>query len=134
VADLAPFPDIEDALIEALADFGEVDSVFPADLADRVAGDQVFVRVQRISGGAGRISDGPLVDVDVAAATRAVAMAAALRIEQRLTSGPVRTSKGVVDRGRCETGPRRLAAEDEHIRHVVATYRLSTRRLSTTVQ
>lgn len=132
MADLTPFPDVEEVLIEGLAHFGEVGSVFPPDLADRLADGQVFVRVQRLGGGASRITDAPRVDVDVAASTRAAAMDAARRIEQRLTSGPVRTSRGVVDRGSAEMGPHRVAAEDEQVRHVVATYRLSTRRLSTT--
>lgn len=133
MADLGPFPDIENVLIEALADLAaEVDSVFPPDLADRLVDGQVFVRVQRISGGAGRVTETPVVDVDVAAATRDAAMGAARLIEQRLISGPVRTSLGVIDRGVCESGPRRFAAENEHVRHAVATYRLSTRRLSST--
>lgn len=132
MADLAPFPDIEDVLAEALADFGQVGSVFPPDLSELLADGAVVVRVQRLGGGAGRVTDAPRVDVQVAASTRAVAMGVARRIEQRLTSGPVRTSHGVVDRGVAEMGPHRVAVEDEHARHVVATYRLSTRRLSIT--
>lgn len=126
MADLPAWPDIEDVLIEALVDFGEVDSMFPADMQGRLC-----VRVQRLGGSAGRITDSPRVDVDVAAPTRAQAMEVARKIEQRLTSGPVRTSVGVIDRGVTEMGPHRAPSADEHVRHVVATYRLSTRRLST---
>ncbi len=124
MADLAPFPDVEDLLVRALAGFGTCGTVTPPDLQPRLP----FVRVQRLGGG-DRITDAPRVDIGVAAATRAEAMALARAIQQRLLSGPVRVPGArVIDRAVTEMGPHEAPADDPHTRHVVQTFRMALRR------
>ncbi|KWT61830.1 hypothetical protein ADL21_11125 [Streptomyces albus subsp. albus] len=126
--DLAPFPDIEDVLVRALADFGTCGTVTPADLQHRLP----FVRPRRLGGGGGKVTDGPRVDIDVTARTRAEAMSIARAVQQRLLSGPLRVpAAGIIDRAVTEMGPHEVPADDPHLRRVVATYRLAARRLTT---
>ncbi|MEV2277869.1 DUF3168 domain-containing protein [Nocardiopsis sp. NPDC049922] len=125
MADLQPFPDIEDVLCEALADLGETGSETPADLQDHLP----FIRPTRIGGSDDRRTDTSRVDIDCFGATRAQAWQVARAVQQRLISGPVHVpGVGLIDRARTELGPRRAPHPDETVRRVLATYRVSTRR------
>lgn len=124
---LASFPDGEAAILDTVAaEPGVADSgtETPPDLQDRLP----FVRVARVGGPDNVIDDYPLVDVDVFAATRAVAAPLAERLRQRLLAGPHRTPAGVIDRVRTTSGPVQLPWADPGIRRFGATYRAAMRR------
>ncbi|EPD63176.1 DUF3168 domain-containing protein [Streptomyces sp. HGB0020] len=127
MADLAPFPDVEDLLVQALADLSTTGTVYSADLDDELP----FTRVRRAGGTDDRRTDSALVDVETAAATRAQAWQVARAIQQRLLSGPLHVAGvGVVDRAVTEVGLRGVLLDNTRLRGVLATYRLSLRRLT----
>jgi len=127
VADLAPYPDVEEVLADALVEFGETGSTYPADLEAHLP----FVRIRRTGGDDDRRTDRPLVDVEVAAATRAHAWEVSRLVQQRLLSGPFRVpGAGIVDRASTQIGLRRVLHENPNIRCVLATYTVSLRRLT----
>lgn len=127
MADLPPFPDVEDLLVRALTGFGQTGSEYPADLENHLP----FVRSTRSGGDDDRRTDRPLVDVETAAGTRAEAWQKALAIQQRLISGPIHVPGfGIVDRAGTEIGPRRVLHENPEVRCVLTTYRMSLRRLT----
>jgi hypothetical protein len=125
MADLPPFPDVEDLLSEAFTDLGETGSETPDDLQDHLP----FIRITRIGGSDDRRTDTSRVDVDCFGATRAQAWQIARAVQQRLISGPTHVpGTGLIDRARTELGPRRAAHPDQNVRRVLATYRVSARR------
>lgn len=128
----AAFVDIEYALMDLFADLvtdpDDVCTEIPDDLQARLAADRHVIHVHCIGGSGDRISDHPRVDVEVFAATRAVAKPLAETIRQRLIYGGHRTAHGVIDRATTEVGPQKLPYEDPDVRRWSATYRLSTRR------
>lgn len=127
MADLAPYPDVEEVLADALVEFGETGSTYPAALEAHLP----FVRSRRRGGADDRRTDSPLVDVEVAAATRAQAWDVARRVQQRLIGGPIRVpSVGIIDRAKTEIGLRDVLHENPNVRCVLATYTVSLRRLT----
>lgn len=123
--DLAPFPDIEDLLVQALADLTTAGTVYPPDLEDRLP----YTRVRRLGGGDDRRTDTSLVEVETAAATRAQAWEVARRVQQRLISSPLRVADvGVMDRATTEIGLRGVLHDNPAVRAVLATYSVSARR------
>lgn len=127
MADRAPYSDTEAMLVNVLADFGTTGTVTPDDLQDQLP----FVKPARIGGADDGVTDVARVDVDVLAGTRAQAWDIARRLQQRLISAPIRVPGiGVIDRARTEVGPHEAPYEDETIRRVLATYRVSARRLA----
>lgn len=128
MADLAPYPDVEVLLLEVLADLVDEPPVTstPVDLQDRMP----MIRVRRIGGSSGALSQAPRVAVEVYAGTRGEAWTVARAVEQRMLTRRIRTASGMVDRADVETGPTQLAYTAEHIRLVSATYRVVTRRWS----
>jgi hypothetical protein len=130
--ELAPFIDVEHALMDLFADLvddpADVVTVLPNDLQARLAVDRQVIRVRVIGGSDDRISDHPRVDVEVFGATRAVAKPLAETIRQRLISGGHRTAHGVIDHATTEVGPQETPYDDPDVRRWSATYRLSTRR------
>lgn len=128
MADLAPYPDVEDLLADALTDFGETGSSYPADLEASLP----FVRARRNGGEDDRRTDRPLVDVEVAAGTRAQAWEKARAVQQRLISGPIRVpGVGIIDRAETSIGPRNVLHDNPAVHGcVLATYRISLRRLT----
>jgi hypothetical protein len=132
VADLAAFPDAEHMLMDALADLvagpADVVTVIPDDLQTRLATGRSVIRVRVIGGSDDRIADHPRVDVETFGSTRAAAQPLAETIRQRLISGPLRTSHGIIDRAATEVGPQEIPYDDPDVRRWIATYRLSTRR------
>ena len=132
-ADLAPYPDVEDLLIAALADLGSTGSVYPDDLHERlfsgIDGQEHFIRIRRVGGEDDLRTDRPRVDIEIAAASRALAWRVARTVQQRMISGPARVPGiGVMDRARTEIGLRAVLHENPNIRCVLATYRASLRR------
>lgn len=130
--DLAPFIDVEYALMDLFADLvtdpADVVTVLPNDLQARLADGRKLIRVRVIGGGDDRISDHPRIDVETFASTRAVARPLAETIRQRLISGGHRTVHGVIDHATTEVGPQEIPYDDPDVRRWSATYRLSTRR------
>ena len=127
--DLPVFPDVALVLIEVFADIAAAASAatvtnLPADLQAVLP----VIRVRRLGGGDDRWTDAPRVDVEVYAATRAVAVPLAEQLRQRLLSRPHATAHGVIDRAVTEVGPQEIPYEDQDVRLVAATYRLSLRR------
>lgn len=127
MADSQPYPDIEDLLVAALAEFGSCGSHFPP--TRKLAASLPFIRVRRLGGGDDLRTDKPRIDVEVAATTRAEAMRIALAVQQRLISGWLSVpGLGLMDRARTEMGPQEVIDADPHTRHIVATYECHTRR------
>lgn len=125
MADLAPFPDVEDLLADALAGFGQAGSEYPADLEEKLP----FVRSRRNGGDDDRRTDHPLVDVETAAGTRAQAWETARLVQQRLISGPLHVpGVGIIDRAQTVIGLRPVLHDNPAVRCVLGTYRLSLRR------
>ncbi|MGW5122969.1 phage tail termination protein [Streptomyces sp. NPDC004069] len=123
--DLAPFPDIEDLLVQALADLTQTGTVYPPDLERQLP----FTRVRRVGGGDDRRTDTALVEVETAAGTRAQAWEMARKVQQRLTSGPLLVpGAGVMDRAQTEFGLRGVLHDNPKVRCVLATYSVSARR------
>jgi hypothetical protein len=134
VPELAAFPDVEQALMDLFSDLvtdpRDVGVIIPADLQQRVLADppRPVIRVRVIGGNDNRFFDNPRVDIEVYAATRAVAVPLAETIRQRLISKPRLTAHGVIDRADTEVRPQEIPYDDPDIRRVSATYRLSLRR------
>ncbi|MFJ2567879.1 hypothetical protein ACIO02_33935 [Streptomyces sp. NPDC087568] len=127
MADLAPWPDVEDLLVQALADLTSTGTVYPPDLEQQLP----FTRVRRVGGGDDQRTDTALVEVETAAGTRAQAWQVARTVQQRLISGPLRVAGvGVMDRAQTEIGLRGVLHENPAVRCVLATYSVSTRRTS----
>ncbi|MCO6011415.1 hypothetical protein NE236_41345 [Actinoallomurus purpureus] len=130
--ELGPFPDVERAVMDLLADLvtdpADVGTRIPADLQTRLGAGRKVIRVRCIGGDDDRFTDYPRVDVEVYASTRAVAMPLAETIRQRLISRPRQTAFGVIDRATTEVRPQEISYDDPDVRMVTATYRMSLRR------
>lgn len=125
MTDLAPYADVERLLVAVLADFGQVGTVLPSDLHAKLP----FVRPRRIGGADDRVTDVARVVVDVFAVSRAVAWDLALRVQQRMISGPrLVPGAGVIDRATTNVGPQDAPYEDSRVRLVTAIYDVSSRR------
>jgi hypothetical protein len=124
--ELAAWPDVHDVLFALFQ-----------DLADTVAGprrppnyqDQMpLVRVRRLGGADDRITDVARVDVEVYASTYPTARDLATALQQRLLAAPHITPAGRIDTVETEVGPREIPHDDQAVRLVAATYRISFRR------
>lgn len=125
MADLAVFPDIEQALITLLAGFGTTGTVVPADLTSHMP----YVKVARFGGGDDRFTDTARVDVDCFAATRAVAFSTAEGIRQRLLGYPHSViDVGTIDHVETLTGPVEVPWADPNVRRFTSSYAIATRR------
>lgn len=121
---LAAFPDVERILGDLLVDLGTVGSETNIDLQSNLP----YIRVRRIGGPDDRFTDKARVDVDVYATDATAAKALSETIRQRLISGPSLTAHGVIDQAWTESGPQTAPADDQNIRRVITTYRISMRR------
>jgi hypothetical protein len=122
---LAPFPDVERAVGDLVADLGTPGSETNITLQSTLP----YIRIRRLGGSDDRITDAARVDVHVYDTDATNAKAIAETIRQRLISGPSTTTHGVIDRVWTEVGPQTIpAADTANIRQVVATYRVSMRR------
>lgn len=132
--ELAPFPDVESALVDLLTDLvghpDDVDTVIPDDLQARVFATppRPVIRIRCIGGSDDVISDYPRVDIEVFASTRAAGQPLAEAIRQRMIYGGHRTAHGVIDRAITEVRPQEIPYDDPDVRRWSATYRVSMRR------
>ncbi|PRX95572.1 hypothetical protein [Allonocardiopsis opalescens] len=125
MADLAPYTDAEDAVMDALGDIAPAVAWTGTDTAE----DLPVFRVRRIGGPDDRVTDAARVAVAALAATTAQAKALAEAARQRLTSGPLRTPSGVIDRAATEVGPQAApTADPDRVRAREAIYRVYLRR------
>jgi len=126
---LAAWPNAARIVAEVLAPVGTVVGETGLDLKSQLAGGARVVRVRRIGGDDDRITDVARVDVDVYAVDLSVAEAGAEAARQLLISGPVATSRGILDRADTEVAPHEVPSPDPDAYRVVsATYRVSVRR------
>lgn len=124
MADLAPFPDIEAAVIELLTDLGTADVQTPSDLA----GNLPFIRVRSLGGSGDRWNDKPHVDIDVFAVKRTDARTTAELARQRLLSFPHTLSHCVIDTVDVANSPQEVPWANTDIRLIAASYTVTARR------
>lgn len=125
MAALSSYADAERVIAHILGGLGDVGGETPPDLADHLP----FLRVRRIGGADNRVTDLPRVDVRVYAPDRSAALHIAEQARQRLTSMPVATPHGVLDRADTESGPAEVPGPDpETYRVANLTVRASLRR------
>lgn len=119
------FPDVQRVLVtdlEAIAGVDHTGTETPADLLGALP----FIRVLRSGGASDRLNDFASVDIDVFAATYVQAERLAEEVRQRIVGPPPPVA--VLDRVRCEAGPRELPWGDGQIRRFGATYQVTARR------
>lgn len=122
---MSPFPDVERVVCDLLTGLTTVGTETGIGLQDELP----FIQVVRIGGGSDRFTDRARVDVRVYATGASEAKQLAETVRQRLLAAPHATPAGVIDRTICEIGPQLLPpADSEHLRRVIATYRVSMRR------
>lgn len=126
MTDLAPFPDLESAVIELLAGLGTLDTETPADLASNVP----FIRVNRLSGNDDFFNDLGHIDVDVfgVKGDRTALSDLARLVQQRLIRGPHVLSECVIDRVATDVSPKEVPWANEAFRLFTATYSITARR------
>lgn len=98
-------------------------SVTPADLGDRLP----FIRISQLGGSDDTITDNPVVDIEVFAASRDQARRIAGAIRQGLRPR-VRAGGAIIDSVRTNTSPRMLPWSNTQIARCSATYALGLRR------
>jgi hypothetical protein len=86
-----------------------------------------FVRIGKLGGPRGDVTDNPQVDIDVFAATRDQAFAIADEISERLKPR-TRAGDAIIDTVRTPVSPRQLPWSNDDIKRVSATYALGLRR------
>lgn len=85
------------------------------------------VRVMKLGGPRGPITDSPTVDIDVYAPTRDQALALAEQIDEELQPR-TRVGDAIIDFVRTDTSPRQLPWSNSNTTRYSATYSLSLRR------
>lgn len=120
---LAPFPDIELAVVDLLALLANAGTVTPADLQARLP----FHKVHRFGGSDDRITDTARVDVDTFAADHSGRVAAEA-VRQVLLAGPHRVGAVVLDRVLTASAPVEVPYGGTGVRRWTASYQISARR------
>lgn len=135
MAELAAWPDVVDVLFELFADITvEVDGDdytpetvgprLPADLQDNLP----LIRTRPIGGNDDRFTDRARVDVEAYHTDDRVSVAIAEACRQRLLAYPHMTDAGNIDWVDTESRPTEIPHDDQAVRLVAATYRISFRR------
>ncbi|HVX20884.1 MAG TPA: hypothetical protein VHB02_06030 [Acidimicrobiales bacterium] len=124
MTDLAPFVDLELAVMDLLGDLAPTGTVTPPNLADELP----FIRVTRYGGGDNLITDTARLDIDTFATSWPACKALAEQVRQRLLSWPHTTSAGVIDRVSTDTGPHQVPWDNPNVRCFAAAYRVTGRR------
>jgi hypothetical protein len=130
VTDLTAWPDVHDVLPVVFGDLVDdpdtqiVGPRLPADLQERMP----LIRVRGIGGADDRITDRPRVDVETYAADYPTSRDLAEACRQRLLAYPHITTAGNVDWAVTESKPTEIPHDDQAVRLVAATYRISFRR------
>jgi len=120
---LAPFPDVESAVMDLVTDLGTTGTVSDTELLDHLP----FIRVGRIGGNDDLITDRPRLTIDVFTETRAEAFTISGTIQQRLISGPSKVGTVVLDVAATLNGPQEIPWSPA-VRRYSATYQVSVRR------
>lgn len=121
---LAPFPDMEAALIELVQDLATADVETPSVLDDVLP----FIRVTRIGGNDDFFTDSGRMDVDVFASQRTQASSLARTVRQRLGKGAVVLSDCVIDTVTTDVSPNEVPWGNPTIKLFTASYRITARR------
>lgn len=124
MADRAPYPDVEQALLDVVSDLGTCATVTPPDLENHLP----FIRIARFGGGNDQVSDSARVSIDAFGANRPDAYTLAEAIRQRLISNPHGTASGLLDLVETDTGPNEIPWGDVKVRRFNASYTVTTRR------
>lgn len=125
MASRTPFPDVEVALLDGLADLAGTGTVTPPTLDTALP----FVRVQRAGGSDDHFYDQATVHVDAFATTRTDARVLAETIRQRLLTWPVVLGGVVFDRATTLTAPAEVPwSTVQKLHRYTASYRLTVRR------
>jgi hypothetical protein len=133
MADLALWPDVHSILFLLFADLCDnvISPPRPEDYQDLMP----LILVRRLGGSDDRITDTARVDVEVyvsedpeAGGGWQVAFDLAGRCQQRLLNRPHITSAGRIDTVTTESSPAQIPHDDQAVRLVAATYRISFRR------
>lgn len=127
MADLAPWPDPHDILIELFGDLTMSQVVGPL-LYPEFQEDMPLIRVRKVGGVNDKLTSIDRMAVDVYAATYVVARDLAEACRQRLFSYPHRTSVGRLDRAETESSWAEVPWSDPNTRYLTAIYRISARR------
>ena len=133
---MSGWPDVEDALTVLLAplasDPGNTGTETPDDLQGRLDANDytgTFIRVGRFGGPDDGITDAARVDVDVFAARRSVAVAAAETVRQFLVAGPHVVGDVLLDEITTDSGPSPAPWDDPNVRRRTASYTVAARRV-----
>lgn len=134
---ITPYPDTAEALMllveewfpdefAPLADGTfRTGRVFPPNVQDMLP----FCRVTDIGGNDDGITDRPLIDVDIMAATFKQARDLAVGVQARVLGCPWRASNGVVlDRARTAMRPHDVPWDDDNVFRFYGSYIISARR------
>lgn len=127
MADLAPFPDVEQAVISLLTGLGTADTETPSNLVANLP----FIRVNRIGGTNDRITDAARVDVNIYAVKRTDAATLAETVRQRMLSYPHVITipvACVLDDVITDVAPNEVPWGDPAIRRFTSSYRVTARR------
>src|SRR5690606_24395162 len=117
MTDLAPYADVERLLVATLGDFGDLGTVLPSHMHDKLP----FARPRLVGGTDNGGTDVPLVVIDVFAVWRAAGWDVALPVQQRMISGPRRVpAAGIIDRATTNVGSQDAPYEDWRVRLVTA--------------
>lgn len=122
----APYPPVELAVCDFLADLGTCGTETPAATETELP----YIRVNRTGGADDRITDEATVSVDVFDANRSDALALAETIRARLTMQlPATTGHGTLDFAATAVAPGQSPPTDtDNLRLAVASYRITLRR------
>lgn len=120
---LAPFPDIEKAMVELLGGVASTVTITPAGFSPPL------VQVQRIGGEDDGITDYPAVQVTCFGSSRAQAWQMAEQCRQLILASQCEEPGGVlIDFARTITPSQQIPDPNTDLRVVTATYRLGLRR------
>lgn len=122
-SDHRPFPDAERVAMELLGTLAPVVVVTPREIAEPV------IQVHRAGGTDDGVTDFARIDTECIAFTRHEAWHLAEAVRQRvLNAGATVAGGALIDRAAVELAPQQIPDENQDIRRVAATYRLSMRR------
>lgn len=133
MADLDVWPDVHSVLKLLFADL--CDNVVGPTRPPNYQNSMPMIRVRRLGGGDDRITDTARVDVEIYTSKDLengggwpVASSLARRVQQRLLNRPHVTEAGRIDTVETESSPAEIPHDDQAVRLVAATYRISFRR------
>jgi hypothetical protein len=124
MSDLAPFVDLELAVMQTITDLATTGTVTPDNLQTVTP----FIRVSRIGGPDSLFIDSGRIDLDCFATTRSAAYSLAESCRQRLLTVPHVVSAGRIDSVTTDSGPHEVPWGDPTVRRFTASYTVTARR------